>query len=296
MIEGDRKIATTLDDVIKETHPTSCILVSDGAEDEFVVPIIQSRIPVASIRRVIVNQMPNLEGTYYILKKFFDDPKISRVVFVPLGLAMLLYAVAYILGYPGTATIIVIGVIGMYLLYKGFGLDEFIHSIINALQASMSRGKFSFVTYSTTIVLTVIGFTIGFFTVLNYYASDNSLGVLLYVMSFIYGAIFWLIIAGLVTSVGIIIDVYINERENLVKVIVFPFFVTAIGIILYGASAFILAISSVTGFPISAASGGTYIMYSTLFGLACAIAGVVIQFVIAKRQTEIQKESIIETI
>lgn len=296
MIEGDRKIATTLDDVIKETHPTSCILVSDGAEDEFVVPIIQSRIPVASIRRVIVNQMPNLEGTYYILKKFFDDPKISRVVFVPLGLAMLLYAIAYILGYPGTATIIVIGVIGMYLLYKGFGLDEFIHSIINALQASMSRGKFSFVTYSTTIVLAVIGFTIGFFTVLNYYASDNSLGVLLYVMSFIYGAIFWLIIAGLVTSVGIIIDVYINERENLIKVIVFPFFVTAIGIILYGASAFILAISSVTGFPISAASGGTDIMYSTLFGLACAIAGVVIQFVMAKRQTETQKESIIETI
>ncbi len=160
----------------------------------------------------------------------------------------------------------------------------------------MSRGKFSFVTYSTTIVLAVIGFTIGFFTVLNYYASDNSLGVLLYVMSFIYGAIFWLIIAGLVTSVGIIIDVYINERENLIKVIVFPFFVTAIGIILYGASAFILAISSVTGFPISAASGGTYIMYSTLFGLACAIAGVVIQFVMAKRQTETQKESIIETI
>ncbi|MGB7993997.1 DUF373 family protein [Methanoregula sp.] len=296
MIEGDRKIATTLDDVIKETRPTSCILVSDGAEDEFVVPIIQSRIPVASIRRVIVNQMPNLEGTYYILKKFFDDPKISRVVFVPLGLAMLLYAIAYILGYPGTATIIVIGVIGMYLLYKGFGLDEFIHNIISALQASMSRGKFSFVTYSTTIVLTVIGFTIGFFTVLNYYAADNSLGVLLYVMSFIYGAIFWLIIAGLVTSIGIIIDVYINERENLVKVIVFPFFVTAIGIILYGASAFILAISSVTGFPISAAAGGTYILYSTLLGLACAIAGVIIQFVMSKRQAETQKEAIIETI
>ena len=77
MIEGDRKIAATLEDVIKETKPTSCILVSDGAEDEYVIPIIQSRLPVASIRRVIVNQMPNLEGTYYILKKLLDDPKIS---------------------------------------------------------------------------------------------------------------------------------------------------------------------------------------------------------------------------
>ena len=101
MIEGDRKIAATLDQVIKETQVTNCILVSDGAEDEYVIPIIQSKIPVSSIRRVIVNQMPNLEGTYYILRKLLDDPKVSRVVLIPLGLAMLLYALAYLLGYPG---------------------------------------------------------------------------------------------------------------------------------------------------------------------------------------------------
>jgi len=296
MIEGDRKIAATLDDVIKETKPTSCILVSDGAEDEYVVPIIQSRIPVASIRRVIVNQMPNLEGTYYIIKKFLDDPKISRVVFVPLGLAMLLYASAFILGYPGTATIIVIGVIGMYLLYKGFGLDELVHGTINAFRTSMSRGKFSFVTYSTTIVLAVIGFTIGFFTVLNYYAADNELGVLLYITSFIYGAILWLILAGLVTSLGIIIDVYINERENLNKVIVFPFFIAAIGLILYGSSTYLLAVSSVSGFSVPASSAGTYIISSILIGLVCAITGVIIQFILSKRQAEAQKEAIIETI
>jgi len=298
MIEGDRKIAATLDDVIKATQPTSCILVSDGAEDEFVVPIIQSRIPVASIRRVIVNQMPNLEGTYYILKKLLDDPKVSRVVFVPLGLAMLLYASAYILGYPGTATIVVVGVIGLYLLYKGFGLDEVIHGVINALRASMSRGKFSFVTYSTTIILTVIGCTFGLYTVLAYYteANDVSSGYLLYIMSFIYGAILWLIVAGLVTSLGVITDVYINERENLPKVIVLPFFVTAIGLILYGASTYILAVNSISGFPISPAVGGTYIMYSTLVGLTCAIAGVVVQYVLTKRQAEAQKEAIIETI
>ena len=296
MIEGDRKIAATLDNVIAETEPSSCILVSDGAEDEYVVPIIQSRLPVASIRRVIVNQMPNLEGTYYILKKLLDDPKISRVVFVPLGLAMLLYASAFIFRYPGTATIVVIGVIGMYLLYKGFGLDEFIHGSINALRASMSRGKFSFVTYSTTIVLGVIGFAIGFFTVLKYYTSDSSMGVLLYVMSFMYGAIIWLIVAGLVTSVGVIVDVYINERENLAKVIVFPFFVFAIGLILYGASIYILAVSSVPEFPVKPTDAGMYIMYSTLFGLACAIVGVIIQYVIAKRQAVQQKEAIIENI
>ena len=116
MIEGDRRIATSLEKVVTETQATDCILVTDGAEDEYVIPIIQSKIPVSSIRRVIVNQMPNLEGTYYILKKFFDDPKISRMVFIPIGLAMLLYAIAYLAGSPGIATIIVVGVIGCYLL------------------------------------------------------------------------------------------------------------------------------------------------------------------------------------
>jgi putative membrane protein len=297
MIEGDRKIASTLDAVLKETGPTSCILVSDGAEDEYVIPIIQSRLPVSSIRRVIVNQMPNLEGTYYILKKLLDDPKISRVVLVPLGLAMLLYASAFLLGYPGTATIIVIGVIGIYLLYKGFNLDEFIHGIGSAFRASLSRGRFSFVTYSTTILLAVIGFTMGFITVLKYYSSNSEWGgFLLYLMTFLYGAIWWLIVAGLVTSIGIIIDVYINEREGLAKVIVFPFFISAVGLILYGASVYILSISGVPEFPLDPASAWGYILYATIFGLVCAIAGVVIQYFVNKRLTEQRRQAIIEVI
>ena len=87
MIQGDRKIGTDLEEVIRLTGAGSCILVSDGAEDEFVLPIIQSRIPVSSISRVIVSQMPNLESSYYTIKKLMDDPKISRVFLAPIGLA-----------------------------------------------------------------------------------------------------------------------------------------------------------------------------------------------------------------
>ena len=117
MIEGDRRIAEHLGIVVKKTGATSCIMVADGAEDEFVLPIIQSQLPVASIRRVVVSQIPNLEGTYYIIKKLLNDPKIARIFLVPLGLAMLLYAGANLLGYPQIATIIVVGAIGIYLLY-----------------------------------------------------------------------------------------------------------------------------------------------------------------------------------
>lgn len=296
MIEGDRKIAASLEQVVNETQVTSCILVTDGAEDEYVIPIIQSKIPVSSIKRVIVNQMPNLEGTYYILKKLLDDPKISRMIFIPIGLAMLLYAIAYLAGWPGAATIIVVGVIGSYMLYKGFGFDELVHGIINALRISLSRGRFSFITYTITILLVIIGFTAGFFTVLKYYATDGSLGLVLYLMTFIFGAIEWLVIAGLVMSVGIIIDVYSNERENLGKVIVFPFFVTAIGFILYGASVFLLTMSGVPDFPFTTDAAYTTIFQSTLAGIATAIFGVIIQFFLNRRITEQQKQEIIEVI
>ncbi len=294
MIEGDRRIATSLEQVIKETQATNCILVTDGAEDEYVIPIIQSRIPVSSIRRVIVNQMPNLEGTYYILKKFLDDPKISRMVFIPLGLAMILYATAYLLDYPGVATIIVVGVIGAYLLYKGFGFDEIVHSIMDALRISLSRGRFSFVTYTTTILLIIIGFTVGFINVLKFYSTDGSLGLVLYLMTFIYGSIEWLIVAGLVTSVGVIIDVYANEREGLGKVIVFPFFVIALGFILYGASVYIISVSGVPDFPLSADVAANNILYSTVIGIISAVVGVIIQYGVNKKMAELRKQEIIE--
>jgi putative membrane protein len=296
MIEGDRRIAASLEQVIKETQATNCILVTDGAEDEYVIPIIQSKIPVSSIRRVIVNQMPNLEGTYYILKKFLDDPKISRMIFIPLGLAMLLYAIAYLLDAPGIATIIVVGVIGGYLLYKGFGFDEIVHSIIDALRISLSRGRFSFVTYTTTILLIIIGFTVGFINVLKFYSTDSSLGLLLYLMTFIYGSIEWFIFAGLVTSVGVIIDVYANEREALGKVIVFPFFVIALGFILYAASVYIISVSGVPDFPLTPDESAKNILYSTIIGISSAVIGVITQFFVNRKMAELRKQEIIEVI
>lgn len=296
MIEGDRKIAAALSDVVAATGATQCILVTDGAEDEFVIPIIQSRLPVSSIRRVIVNQMPNLEGTYYILKKLLDDPKISRIVLVPLGLAMLLYATAYLLGYPGTATIIVVGVIGSYLLYKGFGIDEIVHGILDALRTSLSRGRFSFVTYSTTILLVLVGLVMGFGTMLKYYSGEESLGLLTYLMTFIYGAIEWLMIAGIVVSVGIIIDVYLNEREQLSKVVVFPFFVIALGLILYGGSVYLITVNGVPDFPLTQAQAGEYIIYSLIVGLLSAVIGVAVQYTINKKLAEQRQQAIIEVL
>ncbi|MEZ5336100.1 MAG: DUF373 family protein [Methanolobus sp.] len=45
------------------------------------LPIVQSRIKIDSVRRIVVMQSANLESTYYIIKHAFNDPKISQTFF-----------------------------------------------------------------------------------------------------------------------------------------------------------------------------------------------------------------------
>jgi len=47
-------------------------------------------------------------------------------------------------------------------------------------------------------------------------------------------------------------------------------------------------------FPLTASS--TDILYSTIAGLASAIAGVIVQFYVAKKMAELRKQEIIEVI
>jgi putative membrane protein len=293
MIEGDRKIAASLEKVVHETGSTSCIVVTDGAEDEFVIPIVQSRIPVSSINRVIVNQIPNLEGTYYIVKKLLNDPKVARFVLVPIGLAMLLWGIAYLLDRPQIANFTVVAAIGIYLLYRGSGIDEVFSGFANALRTSLTRGKFSFFTYIAGILLVIVGVIMGLMNLLVYYIE---IGLLLYFLIFVYGAVLWLALAGIVSSIGIIIDNYFFDRESLGKVIVFPFFIGAIGLITYGASVYAIAMNNIPDFPYTTSSALSYILYGTLGGLICALSGIGIRYMVNRYLESQSTAEIIELV
>jgi len=279
LLEGDRRVASSLDAILARTDSNACILVTDGAEDEYILPIIQSRVPVSSMRRVVVTQMPDLEGTYYILKRLLDDPKISKLVLVPLGLAMLLYAAGYLLGYPEGATIVVVGVIGIYLLFKGMGIDEIFSYFISSLRTALHGGRFTFVSYITAILLGIVGIILGLISLLDYYTAS---GFFFQILAFMYGSIVWFTAAGLVASGGKIIDVFLNEREAVRRVVALPFFVLAIGVIAYGASIYILSISEIPGFPIADDAGVKYIIFTTIGGLFCAFFGVYLQSFLGK--------------
>ena len=71
--KSDEMLAKQLEEVINVTKADDVIFVSDGAEDEYILPIIQTRIKITSIHRVSIKQSRHLEDTYYRIIKLLDD-------------------------------------------------------------------------------------------------------------------------------------------------------------------------------------------------------------------------------
>jgi putative membrane protein len=91
--ESDLALATQLENILETIKPERVILVSDGAEDEFIYPMVFSRVKVDSVRRVWVKQAPTVEGTYYILLKMMQDDKIRKRFLTPIGLVFMVLGI-----------------------------------------------------------------------------------------------------------------------------------------------------------------------------------------------------------
>ena len=203
-LKSDRAIAQQLDDILLKYPTEKAILVSDGAEDESVMPILQSRVKVESVRRVVVKQAQNLESTYYIIKELINDPKVARVIFIPLGVTFLVYAVSSLLNY-GNPIAAIATLVGSYLLYKGLSLDSLLETFIYNLRKSFSEAKLTFVTYLISLILIIMAFVQGAVAVLDIVLHDDP-GMIILSAIFFNAAIWWFVVALLAIVIGWIID------------------------------------------------------------------------------------------
>jgi len=133
-VSADRKLVSELTDVLKRFQADGLILVTDGFSDEDIMPLVQSRVPVSSVRRVVVKHSESIEETAAVFLRYWkmimEDPRYSRLV---LGLPGVLLIAAGILVYLGTiiqfniytwTAIVGFIIFGSYLLSKGYGLDH----------------------------------------------------------------------------------------------------------------------------------------------------------------------------
>jgi len=241
-LESDRKIGQQLDDVLLSFPADSAILVSDGPGDEWVLPLIQSRLRIDAVRRVVVKQNEPLENTFYVIKRLLEDPTFARTFLPPLGLILFLLAVSLFFEFSGKALGFILALFGIYLVLKGVGREHLLVDFVESVKQSLYGGKISFLTYIVAIVLVMIGTSQG---IMGYTGADTGPDeqILLAIAAFIRQSVWWYVGAILAPLLGKMMSMYF-EREKIVRHWAIFFSVLASGVILWGGSESIIWLSA----------------------------------------------------
>jgi len=127
-VSADRKIVAELGEVLKFFPASEVILVTDGYTDEAVLPLIESRVPVSSVRRIVVKHSESIEETAALFSRYFktilENPRYSRIALGLPGLLFLILGILAIFGLVHYYLMAFIIVLGVYMFVKGFGVDK----------------------------------------------------------------------------------------------------------------------------------------------------------------------------
>ena len=132
-VSADRKVVGELNSLLDSFNANEVILVSDGYSDESVLPLVESRVPVSSVRRIVIKHSESIEETAAVFTKYVkllvDNPRYARMALGLPGLLVFIFGLFWgvNLFYPGTIYyfgIALVIIIGGFLLIKGFGVDR----------------------------------------------------------------------------------------------------------------------------------------------------------------------------
>ncbi|MEA2055163.1 MAG: DUF373 family protein [Candidatus Thermoplasmatota archaeon] len=226
---SDIILAGKLDKVLEKIKPDGVILITDGEEDEYILPIIQSRIKVDAIKRVVVKQSETLEGTYYIISKFMEDEKMQRKFMLPIALVLFLWGLSALLGSPtwGFATILL--VLGAYLMVKILHLQGFATNIGKEIYAGLRSGKISLFSNLLALFIMISAIVSAYNVVSTLEPAPQ--GVFEYIIQFMDEIVWWFILSVLISAAGRFTDTYFKEKKILWGYVILPFSLFAFGLI-----------------------------------------------------------------
>ena len=96
-VSADRKLVAELNAIIDSFNANEVILVTDGYTDEAVLPLIESRVPVSSVRRIVIKHSESIEETAAVFTKYvkllWENPRYSRVALGIPGILFLIWGI-----------------------------------------------------------------------------------------------------------------------------------------------------------------------------------------------------------
>ncbi|MEZ3115720.1 DUF373 family protein [Halobaculum sp. MBLA0147] len=243
-VAANRRVGEEVDTVLASLttgEDVRSVVVTDGAQDESVFPVIRSRVPIDGTRRVVVRQAQDLESIYYTMKQVLDDPETRGTILVPLGIVLLIYPAAVgasLLNVPGAALLGVLsGLTGLYSLFHGLGLEETVDAAADRLRQGLYAGRVTIVTYAVAVALILVGVVQGVEQVRSVRAALATPTATEAVATFLYTGVRWFAVAGVTTSLGQVTDEYLAGRFRW-QYVNAPFYVVAIAIVVHGLSGY----------------------------------------------------------
>ncbi len=197
-IASDRRVAEQFDQVLQQVSVNSAYLVSDGAEDEYLFPILASRVRIDGVRRVFIRQSASLESTYYTLVRALKDPKLRAKTILPFAFVLL------ILGFAAAGGVLLWGVIGLaivlgvYLIFWTFDIDEALIEAVRTASADTRQGSVAF--GFGLFALALVG--VGFLTGTNQYGAASGDAPFDRVLLFLQAGLLWWILGALTWETG----------------------------------------------------------------------------------------------
>lgn len=239
---SDSAIIEELEEVMNEVNPDRIILVGDGAEDEYVYPIISSRIPIDSVKKVVVKQSPGLEGNVYIITKMLEDPLKRKRFLTPIGWILVFMTLVYIMPimysrginastFSSVSGSMMIMIIGLTLLVYGYSAITKTSRVLSRWLSGLRSGSVVITFTLISISLILSGLVIGALTVQNSYAPTA------YQMFLRFGAAAtWPIIFGfLFFMMGSFINEYITKGSVRLSFIIGSINMLGVGMVAIGA-------------------------------------------------------------
>jgi putative membrane protein len=142
-VEADEKISLEVKSILEKYHADGAVIVSDGEDDETVLPVIQSRVPVISVQRIIIRHSRSVEYSYAVLGRYLKmlvyDPQYSKFFLGVPGVLLAAGALAVIFDAAKWVTAILLAILGGAFIVRAFDIDKAVSSLGRLTPTSFIR-------------------------------------------------------------------------------------------------------------------------------------------------------------
>ncbi|EIJ65146.1 putative ATP synthase F0, A subunit [Candidatus Nitrosopumilus salaria BD31] len=127
-IHADEKILAETRKVLEKFAANGAVIVSDGEDDESVIPVIQNVLPVVSVQRVVMKVSRSVEYSYAVFGKYLKmlayDSKYSKFFLGVPGILLLIGGIGAVFGYTAEIFSVLISILGGAFLIRAFDIDR----------------------------------------------------------------------------------------------------------------------------------------------------------------------------